>query len=288
MDPSGKTCAVSSGNLLKRIPLLLPVVTLVVFAAIGLRAHHRFNALTSALGLPLTESSLGIASSQMDRLPRTVLWAWERPEDLTFLDTQEVGVAFLATTLALSGERVAERPRLQPLRISPGTSLVAVARIETDHAMRPLLSQSQRDETVRRLADLARRPGIAALQIDFDALKSEREFYRALLVDLRREMPGSMPLSITALASWCIDDDWLHDLPVDEAVPMLFRLGVDVRQVRGYLTAGGRFQNSLCKESAGISMDEPVPPVLDGRRLYVFNPRPWTAPAVRRIPRGGP
>lgn len=28
--------------------------------------------------------------------PRTILWAWERPEDLEFLDPREFAVAFLA------------------------------------------------------------------------------------------------------------------------------------------------------------------------------------------------
>ena len=34
-----------------------------------------------------------------------------------------------------------------------------------------------------------------------------------------------MPLTITALASWCDGDDWIDGLPVADASPMLFRMG---------------------------------------------------------------
>ena len=46
-----------------------------------------------------------------------------------------------------------------------------------------------------------------------------------LLAEVRRRVPVSMPLSITALTSWCESDGWIAGLPVVEAVPMLFRMG---------------------------------------------------------------
>jgi hypothetical protein len=82
-------------------------------------------------------------------------------------------------------------------------------------------------------------------------------------------------LSITALASWCAGDDWLRDLSIDEAVPMLFRLGVDQHQFQRRLETGQPFESSMCRNAAGVSTDEPVrPPAVD--RLYIFNPKPWT------------
>jgi hypothetical protein len=63
---------------------------------------------------------------------------------------------------------------------------------------------------------MARRPGISGIQVDFDATASERRFYRELVIDLRRLLPDSVPLSITALASWCLDDNWISGLPADE------------------------------------------------------------------------
>jgi hypothetical protein len=113
------------------------------------------------------------------------------------------------------------------------------------------------------------------VQIDFDATVSERNFYRSLLTRVRQELLASTRLSITALASWCAGDDWLSDLPIDEAVPMLFRLGVDQRQFQRRLETGQRFESRMCQNSAGVSTDEPVytPAV---RRLYIFSPKPWS------------
>ncbi len=71
----------------------------------------------------------------------------------------------------------------------------------------------------------AARPGIQALQIDFDARESERAWYRHLLERLRAGLAAGVPLSITALASWCDGDSWMRDLPVSDGVPMLFRMG---------------------------------------------------------------
>src|SRR4030095_8793182 len=102
-------------------------------------------------------------------------------------------------------------------------------------------------------------PGrVSAIQIDFDALVSERDFYRALLQDLRAQLPNNVPLSMTALASFCIGDRWLDDLPVDEAVPMIFRMGADDRTVKNLLTSGEDFREPLCQKSYGIAVDEPL------------------------------
>jgi hypothetical protein len=113
------------------------------------------------------------------------------------------------------------------------------------------------------------------MQIDFDATLSQREFYRQLLFSVRQKLPPNMPLSITALASWCAGDNWLSDLPIDEAVPMLFRLGAEQRQFRTRLDAGDNFKNTPCQNAAGVSTDEIVkPPVV--QRLYLFNPNSWS------------
>jgi hypothetical protein len=155
-----------------------------------------------------------------------MLWAWERRENLSFIDPQKVGVAYLAGTLHLNGDRVVMLPRLQPLIVPRDTVVVAVVRIEADRLPAPTMSSRQRADAARAIARMADHSP-AAIQIDFDATRSQRAFYRDLLVDLRSRLPPAMPLSITALASWCVYDDWIADLPVDEAVPMLFRMGAD-------------------------------------------------------------
>src|SRR5687767_16011817 len=72
-----------------------------------------------------------------DKQPAVILWAWERPEDLTFIDPQKTGVAFLAKTITLRGDKVLVRPRLQPLTLPEGAKTIAVVRIETDRSDSP-------------------------------------------------------------------------------------------------------------------------------------------------------
>jgi hypothetical protein len=216
-------------------------------------------------------------SDHLAGFPHIILWAWERPEELKFIDPHEVGVAFLAGTLYLRSEKVMVHPRLQPLQVADGTALMAVVRIETDQLAPPQLSPNQQTQTVSAITKLTRLPSVAALQVDFDAKASERAFYRSLLHELRQQLPDTLGLSITALASWCLHDNWLADLPVDEAVPMLFRMGADHQQVLLHLQAGKDFRSAMCRHSLGIATDEPLPNLPTGRRVYLFHPHSWSA-----------
>lgn len=218
------------------------------------------------------------------RQPSTILWAWERPTDLRFIDPKKFGVAFLAKSILLHADEVGIRPRLQPLQLPEGTKVVAVARIETSREQKPALSASQRDRVVQSIAEMASLPGVAEIQVDFDATQSERNFYRELIANLKQRLPPNTRLSITALASWCMSDDWLTDLSVDEAVPMLFRMSSDGKQIINRLDAGDDFNAAPCRQSYGISLDEQRPKLRPARRLFVFNPNAWTEKSVREIP----
>ena len=208
--------------------------------------------------------------------PRVFLWAWERPENLAFLNPRDAGVAVLAKTLVLKGHHILVHPRMQPIELPPGITTIAVVRIESSADS---TSEGVRTEAVRQILDLASHSA-AGIQIDFDARVSERSFYRALLTEIRGQMPPGKRLSITALASWCLYDDWISGLPIDEAIPMLFRLGADETQVKHYLAEGSDFRSSKTRFSIGISLDELSVKAPAGRRVYVFNPRPWTRISV--------
>lgn len=202
--------------------------------------------------------------------PRVFLWAWEHPEHLTFLDPRTVGVAFLARTVSWRGSDVASTPRRQPLDIPPGTTVIAVIRLES--AAPPLPDSETIASEILKVGAL---PRIGAIQIDFDARLSERKWYGGLLNRLRGQMKPSMPLTITALASWCLGDPWIHNLPVIDAIPMMFRMGVaDPREVVDYSL-------DVCRSSVGVSTDEIAPVVPYGRRIFIFHPGPWTAAAYR-------
>jgi hypothetical protein len=194
---------------------------------------------------------------------------------LRFIDTNRVGVAFLAKTIYLREESIEARPRLQTLDLADGTRRMAVVRIESARSDRSKLTIPQKEAIASEVADLSSLPNLSAIQIDFDATISQREFYRQLLFSVRQKLPSAVPLSITALASWCAGDNWLSDLPIDEAVPMLFRLGTERQQFQLRLNSGETFNRAPCQNSAGVSTDEVIkaPRV---QRLYIFNPNSWS------------
>jgi hypothetical protein len=239
----------------------------------------------SALGLGTLafkwSDRTGDRDRQLDSLPSTILWAWERPENLSFIDKNKVGVAFLAKTLTLSGDEVVTKPRLQPLKLPEGVKLVSVVRIEADRRKAPVLSEAQLQKAAAEVSSLATLRNVSVVQIDFDAVQSERTFYRQLLLRVRQQLSAQVPLSITALASWCSGDNWLKGLPVDEAVPMFFRMGVERRQFESRLAQGTDFVGEPCRNAAGVSTDELVK-TPNVQRLYIFDPNPWSPDSVNR------
>lgn len=216
-----------------------------------------------------------LACSRRDPLPefpRVVLWAWERPSDLSFLNPKFAGVAFLARTVSWRAGEMHSLPRLQPLRVPPATALMAVVRLESDGEPSPAV-----ERVAQEVLSCLRLTGVRALQVDFDARRSERPWYASLIRTLRREMPPGMPLTITALVSWCEADTWIRDLPVDDAVPMLFQMGP------GEKWDGRDFRIGLCRASLGLATNELPAIVPRGRRLYFFRPEGWTAAAYQGI-----
>jgi hypothetical protein len=229
---------------------------------------------TAALALLVPAVSVrGPARPEDAALPRVLLWAWERPDDLRRLPAG-VGVAFLAQTITIAGPSHLVSRRRQPLLVDPGTPMIAVTRIEAPGDV----EVADVPAIARAVADRARLPMVAALQIDFDARASQRAMYRQLLHEIRGVMPQGMPLSMTALASWCLDDDWLDELPVDEAVPMLFRMGPATAALRRDWTI--RAPAPKCRGVRGVSLDEKVAWRRGAGRTYVFNPNAWSAAAV--------
>ena len=213
-------------------------------------------------------------SEQISDLPQFVLWAWEKPEDLRFIKPENTSVAFLADTVQLRGDAVVVRPRLQSLLVPDHAHLVAVVRIEADQDT--ALNRNQIEKTATAIAKAASLPRVVAVQVDFDATRSQREFYRSILLELRRDLGPTAAISITALASWCLGDDWISSLPINEAVPMLFRMGAGTNEVVGWLSSGRDFRAPVCRGSLGLSTDERWASLPGVRRLYVFHDRAWT------------
>ncbi|WP_260703256.1 hypothetical protein [Edaphobacter flagellatus] len=232
-----------------------------------------------ALKSAATPGVSAVATSRMRQLPRLTVWAWERREDLRAIDPRSTAIAYLTKTVVLDAHGLAVTPRHQGLLLPAAEELVRipVVRIETGEGAE--LTDATAELAAAAIVEAVSQSS-AALQIDFDAKASERVWYRSVLARVRLKLPAKMPLSMTALASWCsYDNAWLHDLPVDEAVPMLFRMEPDRRQfapnqlrdvAREFL-----LREPKCMDAVGISTREAWPRELARRRVYVFADRGW-------------
>lgn len=213
------------------------------------RFEDIFN--SNVLGMSATGKVLG---SQ----PKVMLWAWQYPSDLKFIDSETVGVAYLSGKFILRSNSVIVEPRVQKLLVPNDTYMTAVMRIDVDHGKNAAtLSDAQLEELTKKMISLLSTKKVQVLQIDFDALASERPFYRKLLTALRKQMPHDMPLSITSLASWCLGDKWLSDSKCDQVVPMFFSMGKDRQRMLNYLKEHAEFDSIPKEVCIGLSVNEP-------------------------------
>lgn len=239
--------------------------------------------------LSLSSSCGAFRSKNIDpekNIPPHILWAWERPEDLKFIDRKKFGVAFLEQTLKVNSSEVIHVPRRQPLRVESKTYLIAVTRIETERGSIIRESDSGQivSEIVSRIVKSSKLENVKGVQIDFDAVESERGLYQKIIREVKQKLGPGSSLSITALASWCAYDTWLKDLPIDEAIPMLFDLGADRKQITSFLKNGEDWNEPLCRKSYGLSVNQPINLALkESRRRYYFNSRSWKKIDLEKI-----
>ena len=147
---------------------------------------------------------------------------------------------------------------------------MAVVRLESAGHGLPAVS-----DAVREVVPAAELPGIRALQIDFDARKSERAWYGRFLRELRQAVPQALPAhdhSAGKLVRW---------RPLDARTAGGGRSSDAVPHGTGGANSARSFAESACRASVGVSTDEFPARIPRGRRLYFFHPGPWTV--KRRI-----
>lgn len=219
--------------------------------------------------------------------PRLMLWSWEHRDDLRFIDTGKTGIAFLVYTITLKGDRVFTCPRFQPIRFPADAYKMAVIRIESSRQQRPTLSSCQRASLVEQLISRFGKLNVQSWQIDFDATFDQRTFYRQVLGELRSKMPAGIPLSITALSSWCLKDVWIRNMPCDEVVPMFFQMGVARKEAMDLL-AKGQIAKLPMQQSIGFSVDELKAMSLVKtlpEHVYLFSPQGWNDRSAQGVAR---
>lgn len=191
-------------------------------------------------------------------------------------------VAVQTGFISIDGDGIRARGRRHPLKVGepPSTAVVHV-QIEPGRPLRrtPLL----RANLAAAVLHYAQVMPARRVQVDFEVRASERQALLDLLTDVRRGLPAGTILSMIALASWCDTENWLKDAPVDEIVPMLFRMQRGAETIRQRLGTGGDFRNPRCRTALGIATDTPLYRAPNDRLVYVFAPQSWTASEFARV-----
>lgn len=249
-----------------------------------------YSVLLFCFCLTLISCNSCLASSQT----KSILWAWKRHENLSYINPSEFSVAYLACHATLNGTRVHYEWRNQPLEVPAGTELMPVLRIDVDHRSHAALSDQQLDSLLETILKISRTRKTKQVQIDFDALQDERPFYRKLASKARQVLPQEISISITSLASWCLFDNWLSDLPVQETVPMMFSLGKERSKILSYFKSNREFLFAGCCKSLGVSIDDQIATelMIDRAkqrkipvRIYFFSRTPWTESKIETVRR---
>lgn len=218
---------------------------------------------------PGQEQASALSANAMgDNQPKEFWWYWDRPAQQLPAPPPGVGAAIVTSHVYFSADRMRVIGRRSELRLAADVVIIPVIHVEVDPARPFAASAAQREALRAAVLDLVaiRRP--PWVQLDFEARPTQREFWLASVRAIRASLPTDIGLSVTALASWCYGDEWLGDVPVDEIVPMYFRLGRAREEFEARSAAGE--QQARCLQAHGVADDEAAwPAELPGRR-YVF------------------
>jgi hypothetical protein len=264
------------------VPLasVLVVVGVVVLAG-GMFAHGFLHCIQEDARAPASASE--IAAS----LARGTAWIWpdsNGPRGAHNNAAPYGEAAVLVESLVLRGASIEHGGRTRPLALPAGVRLIPVVHVEAAADVPAEFTPAQRNAViaaVRRQAATAS-AGAGLLQLDFEAPARARDAYSELVASVREALPAGVRLSVTALAHWCTQGDWLDRLPVDEVVPMLYRLGPHADEWRRRFVQDDTGLARRCRGPAlGFATNDPPPPALLARaaRPYWFDEAAWSNPS---------
>lgn len=233
------------------------------------------------------------AAELFPEVQRVVLWAWDRPQQLSMSLPGSVWVAVLYQHIELSGKSSsASQPqktiltpqrRRNALRLNMNTKVMPVVHVQIDNLYPPTtLSHEQIEQVVGFVYDAARVSNSGWVQLDFEARPSQRDDYLNILKRLQ-PLRKTHHLSVTALASWCMRDTWLDASLVDEVVPMLFRMGKGKQGIQEWIARERQLPVSACRSSVGWMFGEPWQALQGMRSMYVFHPRSWKNQDIENV-----
>lgn len=192
--------------------------------------------------------------------------------------------AVLVESMVLRAGGIERAGRTRPLVLPAGVRLLPVVHVEAAEGSPADFTPAQLEAVVaavRRHAGTAA-AGAGVLQLDFEAPARTRDAYIQLVAAVREALPAGVRLSVTVLAHWCTQGDWLDRLPVDEIVPMLYRLGPHADDWRRRFEQADASLARRCRGPAlGFATNDTPPPSLLARtaRPYWFDEAAWSNPS---------
>ncbi len=208
------------------------------------------------------------------------LYAWERPEDFSFLkNSSNTSVIFYAGDIVIKNKRALINFRRSPISILDDIRSFPLIRIDSFDSPNNFESNlSLMSDFIVKICKSYRE-----CHIDFEARTSEYSLYSELLKRVNSKLPNTKIL-ITALASWCSDQSWFDNANFEAAIPMFYRMGKDSLAIKKGSVGSWFLSNSKCSDNIALSTDEldfNPRSYMRGRSVYLFNPDPWTAESYK-------
>ena len=215
---------------------------------------------------------LGVTTLISPQPSQLVLWSWQRQDNVSFVNKNTL-IAPLVGTIAFNGNNFQVFPRSNPLTLETSAQLIPVVRLEIKPGF--FIDDKTLEKIIFHILALTQPCKAKEIQIDFDATTSQRSFYAKLLTHLRIALPNTR-LSITALASWCLGDPWIENLPIDYAVPMVYNLGEDLQSIKRFLLNTKKWKACKCRGYIGLNRKDIFIKVPKGWTIFIFNDEAWT------------
>jgi len=235
-------------------------------------------------------------STRCDSLPPLVIWSWTSDDRLQFLNSTKTAVAYYAGTIMLGRSNATLLRRRNALVLNASTLSFPVFRMEQAHVTEPV-SAASFDQALLIIKDYVEEKHARFVQIDFDARENDRAAYLIFLKNLRARLPANVGISITALASWCLDDKWLNHAPIDESVAMMFSMGPGKNDAFSAMRNQRIDSGAASAQSVGVSINEVETNSLlhkagylqkedrlrCGPRIYAFSSLGWNAERYQNL-----
>ncbi len=257
---------------------------------VAVLAAYRVGQKVSAVG---AESHARASADEVAKsLSRGIVWVWpasngplpvQHSTSLSLPGPLYREAAVLVESMLIRERHIERSARQQPFPLPANAQLLPVLHVEAASDAPDLITPAQQQVIVQAAVRMAANTRSGLVQLDFEAPKRHRTAYVELVAAIRSALPSQVRLSVTALAHWCTQGDWLDRLAADEVVPMLYRLGPNAENWRAKFMnpkAAGLAQR--CHGYAlGFATNDAPPAALLQRvvRPYWFDESAWSNPS---------